>query len=271
MVGSAVAFRLFLFFVPLVLFVVGCAGFASDLVDGEDLENVGIVGTLAVQIDGALTQSTTTRWFAVGLGLFGMATAGRTLSRVMTQASCLAWRMPLQARASVRVVGTVIGLITGIGAISVVVNAVRTHVGVGIASVSFIGAAALYSIVWLVMSARLPRPGSDPGVLLPGALVVGVTIAAMQAVSQFYLPQRFSNASELYGALGITIVTLSWFFVFGRVMVLSLTLNAVVYERYGSVSSWVFSLPVCRGAARRWPWIRRTFQLDDAAGSDPNQ
>ena len=30
--GSAIAFRLFLFFVPLLLLVVGIAGFASDLV-----------------------------------------------------------------------------------------------------------------------------------------------------------------------------------------------------------------------------------------------
>src|SRR6476620_2118402 len=37
MVGSAVAFRLFTYFVPLLLFLVGLAGFLSGHIDAEDL------------------------------------------------------------------------------------------------------------------------------------------------------------------------------------------------------------------------------------------
>ena len=35
--GSAIAFRLFLFFVPLLLFVVGISGFVSHLIDADDV------------------------------------------------------------------------------------------------------------------------------------------------------------------------------------------------------------------------------------------
>ena len=42
----------------------------------------------------------------------------------------------------------------------------------------------------------------------------------MQAVSQLYLPDRFNKASEVYGAVGVAIVTLGWFFIIGRVIVL---------------------------------------------------
>ena len=41
-VGSAIAFRLFLFFVPLVLLVVGALGFVSSQIDNSELSDAGI-------------------------------------------------------------------------------------------------------------------------------------------------------------------------------------------------------------------------------------
>ena len=102
----------------------------------------------------------------------------------------------------------------------------------------------------------------DPGALLPGALLAAVTLTALQAVSQLYLPGRLSQASEVYGAIGMVVVTLGWFFFVGRSVVLALTLNAVIYERFGSISTFVFGLPVLRALPRRWAWFRRIFQLE---------
>ena len=262
-VGSAIAFRLFLFFVPLLLFVVGLAGLFRHAVDTADLDGAGIQGTIATQIDSALNQSGRTRWLAIGFGLFGMATAGRTLSKVTAQASCLAWRLPLRSKASLRFVGTMIGLLVGIVVIATLVNAIRHHLGLGAASVSFVVAVSAYALVWFVVSIQLPRPMSDPGTLLPGALIVALTIVGMQAVSQLYLPNKFESASQLYGAIGVTIVTLGWFFIAGRAIVIAMVVDAVVYDRYGSISQFVFALPLLRQLPRRWPWFRHTFQLQD--------
>ena len=109
----------------------------------------------------------------------------------------------------------------------------------------------------------LPRASTDPGALIPGAALVGITLAGMQAVSQLYLPNRLSRASELYGAIGATIVTLGWFFILGRAMVLAMVLNGVIHERFGSISQVVFSLPVVRLLPRKSAWIRRMFDLDE--------
>jgi uncharacterized BrkB/YihY/UPF0761 family membrane protein len=262
-VGSAIAFRLFLFFVPLVLFIVGIAGFLSAWVARQDVEEVGITGRLATQIDTALTQSNGSRWLATGFGLLGIVTAGRTLGKVMAAASCLAWRLPVRAKAPVRLLGSVVGLVVGIGLVSVLVNRIRAEFGVAAAGVSFIVAIIVYTIAWLLQSLALPRPTADPGAVLPGALLVGVTIALMQAVSQLYLPGQFSKASDLYGSIGAGIVILGWFFIMGRVIVISLTVNAVVYERFGSISTAVFGLPVLRALPRRSPALRRYFALPD--------
>lgn len=58
-------------------------------------------------------------------------------------------------------------------------------------------------------------------------------------------------------------MTLGWFFVLGRSMVLSMSLNAVVHERFGSISRSVFSLPVARLLPGKSKWIRRFFDLPD--------
>jgi hypothetical protein len=54
--GSAIAFRLFLFFVPLLLLVVGIAGFASGFVTaGTASRTAGIYGSFGAEISEAFT------------------------------------------------------------------------------------------------------------------------------------------------------------------------------------------------------------------------
>ena len=265
--GSAVAFRLFLFFVPFMLFGVGLLGLITKWVDAEGVhEQTGITGTLAAQIDTALTQPNSSRWFATILGLFGIVWAGRSLSKVLGVASCLAWRLPVQAKASMRIVGGIVGLVTGMALVAVIVNRIRVDFGLIVAGFSFLAVAAIFGLAWLAVSVILPRGTNDPGALLPGAVVVGSTIAGMHSVSQLYIPNHLARASALYGAIGLTVVTLGWFFILGRAMVLAMTLNAVIYERFGTISQAVFALPVLRALPRRSPWIRRFFDLDSEVG-----
>jgi uncharacterized BrkB/YihY/UPF0761 family membrane protein len=191
-----------------------------------------------------------------------MVWAGRSLSKVMVSSSCLAWRLPVTTKASLRVIGSVVGLILGIVIVAAIVNRLRHSLGVGVASVSFVGAAAIYAVAWMAMSMILPRATRDPGALLPGAVLVGLVIAGMQAISQLYLPDKLDRASALYGALATTIVTLGWFFFLGRAMVLAMSLDAVLYERFGSISQFVFGLPVIRLLPRKSAWIRKFFDLE---------
>ena len=150
-----------------------------------------------------------------------------------------------------------------LGLVAVIVNRIRADLGLAATGLSFLAAVVVYGLAWLALSMILPRATNDPGALLPGAVLVGLTIAGMQAVSQLYLPNRLGHASELYGAIGTTIVTLGWFFILGRAVVIALALNAVVHERFGSVSQLVFSLPVLRILPRKSGWIRRYFGLDE--------
>jgi uncharacterized BrkB/YihY/UPF0761 family membrane protein len=272
-VSSALAFRLFLFFVPLLLFLVGVLGFLANQIDEGDVESTGITGGVARQINTALAQPHSTRWVAVLVGLVGMATTGRTLSKTMVSASCLAWRLPVRTRASAKVTGGIVGLVVGVGLVAVLINRIRAELGIAVAGMSYLVALAVYTVAWLLVTLMLPRAPSDPSALLPGALLIGLTMVGMQAFSQLYLPGRFSRASELYGAVGATLVILGWFFILGRVIVLGLVVDAIVYERFGSISQFVFSLPGLRALPRRSPRLRRFFALEpeDDGGAPPRR
>jgi membrane protein len=261
--GSAIAFRLFLFFVPLLLLVVGLAGFAAGFVNARAVsQTTGIYGKLGTEISEAFHQPGFTRWIALLTGLFGVLTAGRSLSKVLHAASAAAWRLPLSgSRASLRAVGVVAGLICGMAVIAILVNRTREDLGLGVAGLTFIPAVVIYGLAWLGVSVMLPRGTDNPGALLPGALLVALTITGMSAISQFYLPDRLDRASQLYGAIGTTIVTLGWFFILGRGIMLAMELNAAIYERYGSISQIVFSLPLFRVLARKSARVRRFFGL----------
>lgn len=262
MVGSAIAFRLFLFFVPLLLVLVGLAGLTSGHIDPDQVANsASISGGLRAQMRGAFSQSGSAPWVITILGLFGMLTTGRALSRVLLSASSTAWRLPIERRASARVVGGVAGLVCAMGLVAILVNRARDDLGLAVAGLSLGPAFVVYLVAWLVVTTQLPRGTDDPGALLPGAILVAAVITGMHAISELYLPDRFSRASELYGAIGTTVVTLGWFFILGRAIVVAMELNPVVYERYGSISSVVFSLPVLRALPRRSARLRRFFDL----------
>jgi uncharacterized BrkB/YihY/UPF0761 family membrane protein len=267
-VGSAIAFRLFLFFVPLLLFLVGVAGFVSHAVDADDLnEEAGLTGSLAAQIDTALSQPAQTRWIAVIIGLLGVGTAGYSLSKVMVASSALGWQLPERPKASPRVVGAFVGLIAGVGLVAALINRIRSELGVGVASISFLAAFAVYVVAWLIVFMVLPRATNDPGALLPGAAIVALTLTGMQAVSQLLIPGRLSRASALYGTFGATIVTLGWFFILGRAIVLAIVCNAVINERFGSIANFVFSWPLIR-LLRKSKLVRRVFDLEEVQATE---
>lgn len=263
LLGSALSMRLFLFFLPLMLFTVGVAGLVGRLIGVDSVSSgAGLTGVVARQIDAAFEQGTTTPWVAVGTGLIGIAYTGRSLAKALVVSSGLCWNLGGLHRATTRVVGIVVGIVVGLALMSALLNRVRAAAGLAVASLSFAAVAVIYLVLWILLFLALPRKTTDPGAALPGAALVALVLTGMQAITQLYIPNELSESSAVYGAVGVAATILGWFFIIGRSLAFAFAVNAVIFERVGSVSQFVFSLPVIRIVPRRSPAVARYFDLD---------
>jgi uncharacterized BrkB/YihY/UPF0761 family membrane protein len=270
LLGSALALRLFLFFVPLLLVLVGVVGIFRGTADGSAAaDGAGVSGTLANYVDDAFAQTGKAPWIALAVGLFGAATTGRSLTRALVLSSALSWRMGGKQRTPVRAIGVVTGLIVGLALSASITNRIQQAAGVAFASVSLIGLAAIYVVMWLFLFQSLPRKTTDPGAALPGAIVVALVLVGLQAITQFYLPHQIDSAAQMYGGIGVMVAFLGWFFFMGRVIAFSFALNAVIYEQVGSVSVLIFNLPVIRIIPQRVPRVAHYFAVDYVAEGEP--
>jgi hypothetical protein len=201
----------------------------------------------------------------MGAGLVGIATTGRSLTRALVLSSALSWELGGRHKIPIRAMGVVVGIVVGIALMATIMNRIRGATGVAVSTVSFVAVAAVYVVLWSLLYLSLPRATRDPGAAIPGAAVVAVVLAGLQAVSQLYLPRQVESASSLYGSIGVAIASLGWFFFIGRAMAFSFAVNAVVYERVGSVSRFVFGVPGLRAIPARSPALARYFDLDPGA------
>jgi uncharacterized BrkB/YihY/UPF0761 family membrane protein len=264
--GAAIALRLFLFFVPCVLVVTALL----MLFVGHDgvkslADNAGVTGSLATQVDQATTASKTTTFGLLVAGVWLTIWAGRSLTKVLAACSAGAWRQGgRRGRPTLRMAGAVTTMTFLLVLTAAFLNRVKDNQGIAVITTSWLLAVVIYAVGWFLVTATLPRGTSDPGALLPGAVVVGASLAGLQWFMQYYLPGKLDHVTALAGSVGASVAALGYMFLIGRVMASSLILDAVVFDRIGSISELVFALPVLNRIPRRFPSVARFFDLDRA-------
>ena len=178
----------------------------------------------------------------------------------------------IEAKATLRAIGRVTILIALVVIAASGLNRLRDSFGVAVATSSLALNLAMLGVGWFFVTLALPRPTRDPGAMLPGAAVFAVIMTLVQWFMHYYLPYKIQSASETMGSLSVTVASLGYLFVVGRVMAGTVVLNAVVFERFGSISQFVFELPLIERIPARFPKVATFFDLDnaahDAAGGD---
>jgi uncharacterized BrkB/YihY/UPF0761 family membrane protein len=272
--GSAIALRLFLFVIPVIIALVGflnTAGFENYL--ERSLDESKTTGQVASSIYEASDTSGSSGIVLLITGLFLTMWAGRSLAKVVVASSANAWAIPTSERkTTLRVIGLLTGLLVAMLLVGVVVGRVRSLGGVAATTVSLAASASMIAVVWFIIAWALPNSTPDPGAQLPGAALMGVGLASVQWFMQGYLPDKIARSSEIMGSLAFTVASLGYFFIIGRLITLSFVTNAVLYERFGSLSELLFALPVIRRIPHRWPIVARFFDLkveSDASSAPP--
>jgi uncharacterized BrkB/YihY/UPF0761 family membrane protein len=263
--GSAIALRLFLFTTALLVAVISLMNLLlTDAALHGLFSDAGLTGTLAKDMEEA-TAGTSSRHIGliVSSSIVAFA-AGRSLTKVLAACSGAAWRLDgREIKASLRVVARITTFTSLLIIAAAGLNRLRDAFGIAVATGSLVTNALIMGGGWFFLTLSLPKKTRDPGAMLPGAVLFGLVVTAVQWFMQFYLPKKIANASETMGSIGVAVATLGYLFLIGRLMAGCLVVNAVSFERFGSVSEFVFGLPVVRRLPGRFPRIKTFFDLED--------
>jgi uncharacterized BrkB/YihY/UPF0761 family membrane protein len=234
--AGALAYRLFLFFLPLAFFLLSALGLAARALDSTPRtigKDVGLVGLVTNEVAATANRGSGV-WVALG-ALVVLAYATRVLHRAVAVVHALAWERSA-ASAKLRS-GSPILFGLGIAAqlaLTLLVGAARAQSSIG-GVFALIGYAAAMAGVWLVMSLRLPHADAQWIDLVPGSLVYGIGILAVNAFNILLLGSIHSSRTSTYGTLGTAAAVLLSLFFIGRVMVSAAVLSATLFERRGAL------------------------------------
>jgi len=258
--GSAIALRMFLFVVPANVTLLGLVNvirLGGPL--GRLLESSPTTGAMAEHYGGL------SAWHALLIAMSGAVLtlwAGRSLTRVLATCSAAAWQLPARsAKVGARGIGAMTAMVLTLMLATVTFSAIRERGGVAISFAVWLTVAATFMVGWFIVQLVLPRGSIDPGSVLPGAALVGVGFAVLQWFMQIYLPGKIERTTDTLGSLASTVATLGYFFFIGRLMSASFVTNAVVFQRWGSITRVVFGLPGLRWIVARSPRLQTFFDV----------
>ena len=230
--AGAVAFRLFLWLLPLTLVMVVLLAFAVSS-GGEVTETVktfGISNESATEIARNLSRSTSSRWWLLALGLFALYGASTTVAKVVHRSHALAWgSAESRLRSHPKVAGVVVAVAGLVFAVTGIAARVRALSGAG--WFLRLGLLVLYAGVWILVSWLLPHAGAPAVRLLPGAIAFAFGVAGLHLLTVTYFAHKLDSASELYGGLGTAFVLLLWLYLVARLIVASAVVNATLWDR----------------------------------------
>lgn len=231
LLAGALAYRLFVLLLPLVLLLVSGLGLyagAADQSPDKVAEEAGLHGLIATHV--ADTASSPSRWIFFLVMIPAVLYALAKLYRAVAIVHALAWRGTARG---IRISATGIALLgvailVDLGAVGVV-GWVRRHSELGgVASLVFYF--VLVGGTWLLVARRLPGGEEGWSALLPGALVMSVGLLLVNVFNVYITTRLVENRANTYGVLGIAAALLFSLVLVGRVVVIGAGLNASVHR-----------------------------------------
>jgi membrane protein len=233
-IACALAYRLFIWLLPLALVVVAGLGIAADASSGspeEAAESLGFEGLVSNSIANAAESPN--RWYALLIGIPILIWATRSLLRALIGAHRLVWGDVRSAAARPTIVRSLefLALLVGFSLVSTIASSARGW-STGPGLVVTILAILPYAGLWLIVSLRLlPHRGAPWVALVPGALVYGAGTEVLHAVIAYAITPWALAKQGTYGALGLAAALLVSLFLISRLVVGSAVVNATLWER----------------------------------------
>jgi uncharacterized BrkB/YihY/UPF0761 family membrane protein len=233
LIAGALAYRLFIWLLPLALIAVAGLGFAADAASEspeEAAESLGLEGLISSSITNAANSPN--RWYALLIGIPVLVWATRSVLRVLIVAHRLIWTDARAAAPKPKLVATLrlLALLLSFGVISTIASAARawaTAPGVLVTLVALVP----YAGVWLLISLRLPHRDAPWTALVPGAALFAVGMELFHFVVVYVITPWALAKQGTYGALGVAAALLVGLFLISRLVVGSAVVNATLWDR----------------------------------------
>jgi uncharacterized BrkB/YihY/UPF0761 family membrane protein len=233
--GAAIAYRLFIWLLPLALLMVGGLGLWADATGQESADAAqgvvtGYVAESVAQATDALTPLARIA-LVVGSSLV-LVYESYVLLRTLRAASSLSWGVPVRALPHAPVATlvfmallaapVVVGMATG-----PIADALHQPWGLLLALLALAAVPGFYILGTLLLFPHGARHWTE---LIPGALFFYAAIALVHLFTSLVLYPYLARKEETYGVLGVAAGLLFTLFVVGRSFELSASLNALLVE-----------------------------------------
>jgi membrane protein len=230
--AGALAYRLFLFLLPLGFLLVALLGLIADAAGSSPRtvgREIGLLGLVTQDVANTADGSSSV-WVALS-SIVVLSYMTRVLYRSVGIVHALAWdHSAASAKSGSRSLKLfAIGVASQV-ALGAAVSLLHAHTNVGTV-VAFAGLTIAVMGVWLGVSLLLPHSTAGWTGLLPGAVLYGIGILAVHAFNLYLLEVVHRSRSNTYGTLGTASTFLLSLFFIGRLIVASAVLNATVFER----------------------------------------
>jgi uncharacterized BrkB/YihY/UPF0761 family membrane protein len=229
--AGALAYRLFLFFLPLGFFLIAMLGLVARWTGTKPhgiAKNIGVVSLVTREV-GETSQKGSGVWVAL-VSIVVLAYVTTVLHRAVAVVHALAWEntaLPAKSGRSRKIfaLGIAAQLVT-IGLLGGFRPEATLEYVLLLAALG-----AVLGIVWLGMSLRLPHAAAPWTDLIPGAILYGAGLLCVRAFDRYLLGVLQEQRRNSYGTLGTASAILLSLFLIGRLVVASAVINATLSAR----------------------------------------
>jgi len=231
--AGALAYRLFIWLLPLALVLIAGLGLASDTANvspDDAARDMGLAGLVTNSV--AASAESSTRWYALLVGIPILLLATRSVLRTLVVMHRLVWtdlRSAAPKPTAAATLKLLAALTIGIG-LSTLAGAIR-HSSIGAGLVATLLIPIPYAVLWLAVAMQLPHRDAPWLHLVPGAILFGVGIEVLHAITAYFIAPQVASKQGTYGALGAAAALLLGLFFLSRIMVATAVTNATLWDR----------------------------------------
>ncbi|HST18635.1 MAG TPA: YhjD/YihY/BrkB family envelope integrity protein [Gaiellaceae bacterium] len=230
--AGALAYRLFLFFLPFAFLLVSVLGLVSQTTGATPREisrDVGLVALVTNEVAATADGHYSVWVFVVSLVVLAYAT--RVLFRSVLIVHALAWERSAAAAKTRWRPFRLFGLALMVElALAILLGAVRGHSFVDDV-LALAGFVVLSAANWLCISLLLPHASATWTDLIPGAVFFGVGLLIVNTFNLYILGRLQEQRTSTYGTLGAAAAVLLSLLLIGRLIVGSAVVNATLFDR----------------------------------------